>query len=151
MRVSTFEAAVRARTGLMDGPRFRAAVRESLVALAGHVGVPWGRLRAVLPRPLFDALCEAGLEPLDVRSAGQRVSEAAELHVRIAAEILAATLAELGERLGADGRDELRGVLPRAWAELVVEPDTAAPSAAANGAHPRAAGSGSASARGIVK
>lgn len=106
----------------MDGPRFRTAVREAVAALAGHVGLPQARIEAALPPDLLDAMGNAALTPSDPTAAYLRVATAARMHVSVAIEVLRAVLAELAARLGPEGRHELRGVLPRDWAELVVEP-----------------------------
>lgn len=116
---------MRARVGLMDGPRFRTAVREAIATLAGHVSLPQARIEAVLPPDLLDALGVGALAPGDPTTAYLRVATAARMHVSVAIEVLRAVLAELSARLGPEGRDELRGVLPRDWAELVVDPSRA--------------------------
>lgn len=126
--MSTFEASVSARAGLMDGPRFRVAMRHAIVAVAGQLQMPWRRLRSILPPDLFAELCEAGLEPADPVTACVRVADAGRLRVRVATDIVSAVLAELASRLGADGRTELRCALPSSWAELL-DATTAAPAA----------------------
>ena len=100
-------------------------MRETVKALAGHVGLPHARLEAVLPPELLALVGDSGLSPVDPTAAYIRVANAARMHVAIAIEVVRAAVAELGYRLGADGRAELRGVLPREWADLVVEPSPA--------------------------
>jgi hypothetical protein len=124
---SGFEASIRDRVGLMDGPRFRSAVRSALAMLAGHPGLPLERMAAVLPPDLVAGLHEAELEALDPASTYLRVAEAARIHVGVAIQVVRAVLSELASRLGAEGRAELRGVLPREWSELVVDPAPVAP------------------------
>lgn len=103
MEMSSFEAAVRARTGLMDGPRFRSALRAALVGVAGQVEISWRRLGVILPRELFTALCEAGIEPLDPSTACHRVANAAQLQMHVAVEVVQAVVSELSARVSPDG------------------------------------------------
>lgn len=124
--MSDFEAGVRDRVGLMDGPRFRSAVRAALATLAGHPGLPVARMATVLPPDLLAALDGAELAPLEPASTYLRVAQVSRIHVGVAIQVVRAVLAEMSSRLGATGRAELRGVLPREWAELVVDPSPVA-------------------------
>ena len=118
--MSTFEAGVRARTGLMDGPRFRRAVAATLSALGAHIGLPLQRLGGVLPPELFEVLCGAELGPIDLPAAYLHVAISARMQIGVAIQVVRAVLAELAVALGPHGSAALCVSLPHDWAELVI-------------------------------
>lgn len=119
METSSFEAAVRARTGLMDGPRFRSALRAALVGVAGQVEISWRRLAVILPRDLFASLCEAGIEPLDPSTACHRVANAAQLQIHVAVEVVQAVVAELSARVSPHGGATRGAVATGEWSDFM--------------------------------
>lgn len=125
MEAPSFELSVRERAGLLDGPRFRVALRSALFGLAGQLENARTSLGPVLSPELIATLAAGDLR---VRSAATLqevylgVAVTARVRVGVAIQIVQAVVAEVAHRLGPFRRRSLARELPPAWADLLVEP-----------------------------
>ena len=125
MEAPTLEVSVRERAGLLDGPRFRVALRSALVGLAGQLEDAKTYLGPVLSPELIARVATGDLR---VRPAATLqevylgVAVTARVRVGVAIQIVQAVVAEVGHRLGPFRRRSLARERPPAWADLLVEP-----------------------------
>lgn len=123
---------VQARTGHPDRDHVHEAVGATLRTLGSHLGGVPPALHDVIPRPMHpDLTAGEGGEHLRPAELYPRLSEQLDLRVGVVLELVQSTVVELGAVLAEPSRKQLRGLLPPAWAALVIDPDPrAAPSAA---------------------
>lgn len=145
MEAPTFEESVRERAGLLDGPRFRVALRTAVAGLASQLDDARAALGLALPPELLSSLRQgdvAGPRVASLQELYLGVAVTARVRVGVAIQVVHAVVVEVADRMGAAGRVELRRALAPAWADLLAEPTPTnaarVPGVAARG--PRASG-----------
>jgi len=118
-----FLARVQDRSGQADAGVVELAVRATLRTLGSHLGGVPPALHDELPRALRPALAAGeGGELVRPAELYQQVAEQAHVRAGVALELVLSTIAELASSLIDSALEQLRTLLPPAWAALVTRP-----------------------------
>lgn len=114
---------VKDRAQYSDRKAVRQATSATLRTLGAHLGGVAPALHDAIPRDLHPDLAMGELDEA-VRPAElyKQLSERLGIRPGVALELVQSVLAELGVVIGTAGREQLRELLPPAWAALVIEP-----------------------------
>jgi hypothetical protein len=126
MEAPRFEDSVRSRAALLDGPRFRVALRIALAGMASQLADAKTRLAPILSPALLQEVVsddEHAAPPASLQEIYLGVAVGARVRVGIAITVVQAVVAEVADRLGQIGRRELARALPAAWVDLLGEVD----------------------------
>ncbi|MCA9649118.1 MAG: DUF2267 domain-containing protein [Myxococcales bacterium] len=123
MSLDAFIDDVGARAGLAERAAIETGTRATLRALGAALGGLPPALHDAIPAALRDELRAGDGQPvLAPEALYDRIARETGLRVGQALELTQSAVAELGGRLAEPARDQLRRLLPEAWAALVLDP-----------------------------
>ena len=124
MGLDAFIDDVAARAGLGERAKVELGTHATLRALGALLGGVPPALHDAIPEPLRAELCAGEDDDPSIEPGGlyEAVAARTEIRVGMALEVVQSCVAELGAHLAGPAREQLRALLPGAWAELVLDP-----------------------------